>query len=111
MTLFERTGTRGVALFTRGNVDDHFMPTYAESGGAFDFFLQATKIPGLTYVRQFEQWSCLQERGRSPSSPFSCPSLNSCTAPDVSDTMNGMKRQITSGVTGGLGTSSSCCHR
>jgi hypothetical protein len=109
MTLFERTGTRGVALFTRGNCDDHFMPTYAESGGGFDFFLQTTKVPGLTYVRQFEQWSCMQERGKSPTLIFSHPSLNTHAVPDVSDTMNGMRRQITGGVNGGLGTYSSAC--
>ncbi|KAJ7849680.1 hypothetical protein B0H14DRAFT_3452382 [Mycena olivaceomarginata] len=33
MNLHTRTGMRCVALFTRGNIDDQFIPTYAESGG------------------------------------------------------------------------------
>ncbi|KAJ7612354.1 hypothetical protein DFH06DRAFT_1345098 [Mycena polygramma] len=62
MNLHERTGTRCVALFTRGHVDDTFMPTYAEAGGSFDFFIQAMKTPGLDVIRLFEQWSCTQDR-------------------------------------------------
>lgn len=51
------TGTRGVALFTRGNIDDQFMPSYAELGGSFDFFIQSLKVLGLDVLRLFEQWS------------------------------------------------------
>jgi hypothetical protein len=63
MNLHTRTGTRCVALFTRGNVDDQFIPTYAESGGSFDFFIQSLKIAGLDVLRLFEQWSCMQDQG------------------------------------------------
>jgi hypothetical protein len=63
MNLHTRTGTRCVALFTRGNVDDQFIPTYAESGGSFDFFIQSLKIAGLDVLRLFEQWSCIQDQG------------------------------------------------
>ncbi|KAJ7433565.1 hypothetical protein FB451DRAFT_319632 [Mycena latifolia] len=45
MNLFERTGTRGVLLLSRGHVDDHFMPTYTESGGSLNFFLQHLPLP------------------------------------------------------------------
>ncbi|KAF7359987.1 hypothetical protein MVEN_00725700 [Mycena venus] len=62
MNLHTRTGTRCVALFTRGNVDDQFIPTYAESGGSFDFFIQSLKIAGLDVLRLFEQWSCTQDQ-------------------------------------------------
>jgi hypothetical protein len=52
-----------VALFTRGNVDDQFIPMYAESGGSFDFFIQSLKIAGLDVLCLFEQWSCMQDQG------------------------------------------------
>ncbi|KAJ7830575.1 hypothetical protein B0H14DRAFT_3464721 [Mycena olivaceomarginata] len=64
MNLHTRTGTRCVALFTRGNIDDQFIPTYAESGGSFDFFIQSLKIAGLDVLRLFEQWSCIQDQAR-----------------------------------------------
>ncbi|KAF7372152.1 hypothetical protein MVEN_00074200 [Mycena venus] len=54
MNLHMRTGTRCVALFTCGNVDDQFIPTYAELGGSFDFFIQSLKIAGLDLLRLFE---------------------------------------------------------
>lgn len=65
MNLFERTGTRCIAMFTRGHVDDGFIPTYVESGDSMDFFIQTYKTPGLDYVRHFEQWSCLKDRSES----------------------------------------------
>ncbi|KAJ7321635.1 hypothetical protein DFH08DRAFT_970000 [Mycena albidolilacea] len=64
MNLHTRTGTRCVALFTRRNVDDQLIPTYAESGGSFDFFIQSLKIAGLNVLRLFEQWSCIQDQAR-----------------------------------------------
>ncbi|KAJ7439665.1 hypothetical protein FB451DRAFT_1569846 [Mycena latifolia] len=71
MNLFERTGTRAVAFLSRGHVDDAFLPTYAESGGSMDFFLQSTKTPGLDLLRRYELWCCNQDR-----SPLALETLN-----------------------------------
>ncbi|KAJ7068931.1 hypothetical protein B0H15DRAFT_807362 [Mycena belliarum] len=84
-TLYERTGTRCIAFFSRGHVDDGFLPTYAESGGSMDFFLQSLQVSGLDVVRRFEQWSCTQDR-----------------APRTQETLNGLRHQIQSLITGGL---------
>ncbi|KAJ7084528.1 hypothetical protein B0H15DRAFT_949931 [Mycena belliarum] len=85
MNLFERTGTRAVAFFSRGHVDDAFLPTYAESGGSMDFYLQSTKMAGLDLLRRYELWCCNQER-----------------APNSQETLNGLRGQIKEAVTGGL---------
>ncbi|KAJ7093860.1 hypothetical protein B0H15DRAFT_798935 [Mycena belliarum] len=85
MNLFERTGTRCFALFTRGHVDDGFTPTYAESGGSIDFFLQSTGTHALAWLRRFEQWACVQDR-----------------SPRTLETLNAMRHQIQLLVTGGL---------
>ncbi|KAJ7089278.1 hypothetical protein B0H15DRAFT_800617 [Mycena belliarum] len=86
-TLFERTGTRCIAFFSRGHVDDGFLPTYAESGGSMDFFLQSLQVSGLDAVRRFEQWCCIQDR-----------------APRTLETLNGLRHQIKTLITGGLQT-------
>ncbi|KAJ7451072.1 hypothetical protein FB451DRAFT_1145862 [Mycena latifolia] len=71
MNLFEWTGTRAVAFLSRGHVDDAFLPTYAESGGSMDFFLQSTKTPGLDLLHRYELWCCNQDR-----SPLALETLN-----------------------------------
>ncbi|KAJ7669096.1 hypothetical protein B0H17DRAFT_1209746 [Mycena rosella] len=85
MNLLERTGTRAVAFFSRGHVDDGFLPTYAESGESMDFYLQSTKIPGLDLLRRYELWCCNRDR-----------------APQTRETLNGLRGQIKTSVTGGL---------
>ncbi|KAJ6525390.1 hypothetical protein B0H19DRAFT_1276185 [Mycena capillaripes] len=84
MDLYECTGTYGVALFSRGNIDDAFIPAYAESGGAFAFFLRSLKIAGLDVLRLFEQWCCVQDR-----------------APER-DSIKALKNEITKVITDGL---------
>ncbi|KAJ6622051.1 hypothetical protein B0H10DRAFT_2214658 [Mycena sp. CBHHK59/15] len=44
MMLYERTGTRAIAFFTHGHIDDTIMPSYAVSGDTMDFFLECQKL-------------------------------------------------------------------
>lgn len=63
MNLYERTGTRGFAFFTRGNLDDAFMPTFAGSGDAIAFCVEVLKMPAVDILRRFEQWALTREAG------------------------------------------------
>ncbi|KAJ7706802.1 hypothetical protein B0H17DRAFT_890344, partial [Mycena rosella] len=56
--LFERTGTRGFALFTRGHLDDTSMPVALQSGEALAFCVEVLKKPAVDILCLFEQWSC-----------------------------------------------------
>ncbi|KAJ7612797.1 hypothetical protein DFH06DRAFT_1344884 [Mycena polygramma] len=55
--LHERTGVRGFAMFTRGNIDDSAQPSFVDSGDARDFFQEVFQISYLDIVRRFEMWS------------------------------------------------------
>ncbi|KAJ7294036.1 hypothetical protein C8J57DRAFT_1043373, partial [Mycena rebaudengoi] len=60
--LFERTGARGFFFLSRGHADDAAMPVFTDSGDAARFILERLKIQPLDLVRQFEQWSCTQDK-------------------------------------------------
>jgi hypothetical protein len=61
--LFERTGVRGFSLLSRGHPDDAALPAFAASGKAQRFILERLKIQPADLIRQFEQWSCTQDKG------------------------------------------------
>ncbi|KAJ6602916.1 hypothetical protein B0H10DRAFT_1958057 [Mycena sp. CBHHK59/15] len=61
--LFERTGIRGIALFTRGNADDPTLPHCVDSDDAMEFFGQNLGIPAVDVLRRFESWSCTLDQG------------------------------------------------
>ncbi|KAJ7037284.1 hypothetical protein C8F04DRAFT_1257202 [Mycena alexandri] len=61
MNLYERTGTRGFALFTCGDIDEAFMPTFAGSGDAIAFCVEVLKMPAVDILRLFEQWALTRE--------------------------------------------------
>lgn len=63
MSLYERTGTRGFAFFSRGHIDDSVMPTFAQAGEAVAFFVEVMKVPAIDILRRFEQWSCTRGQG------------------------------------------------
>ncbi|KAJ7090450.1 hypothetical protein C8R44DRAFT_957496 [Mycena epipterygia] len=58
MGLFERTGTRGFAFFTRGHLDDTAMPTFVQSGDSAAFCVEVLKTSAEDLLCKFEQWSC-----------------------------------------------------
>ncbi|KAJ7114706.1 hypothetical protein C8R44DRAFT_880789 [Mycena epipterygia] len=58
MSLYERTGTRGFAFFTRGHLNDAVMPTFVQSGDAIAFCVEVLKKPAVDILLLFEQWSC-----------------------------------------------------
>ncbi|KAJ6589802.1 hypothetical protein B0H10DRAFT_1961237 [Mycena sp. CBHHK59/15] len=61
--LFERTGIRGIALFTRGNADDPTLPHCVDSDDVMEFFGQNLGIPAVDVLRRFESWSCTLDQG------------------------------------------------
>ncbi|KAJ7159875.1 hypothetical protein C8R43DRAFT_947961 [Mycena crocata] len=63
LDLYERTGVRGFAVFSRGNPDDSALPHSVESDGSMDFFEQVFDISEYDLICKFEQWSCTQDGG------------------------------------------------
>ncbi|KAF8185593.1 hypothetical protein K438DRAFT_2020020 [Mycena galopus ATCC 62051] len=61
--LYERTGVRAFAMFTRGNPDDPSVPHIEDSDEAHLFFLEHLKMDILDVMRKFEQWSCTRDSG------------------------------------------------
>ncbi|KAF7373335.1 hypothetical protein MSAN_00543100 [Mycena sanguinolenta] len=61
--MYERTGVRAIALFTRGNPDDPCLPHIEDSDEARRFFQEELKLDILDAMRKFERWSCLRDSG------------------------------------------------
>lgn len=70
MCLFERTGTRGFAFFTRGHLDDTAMPTFVQSGDSAAFCVEVLKMSAEDLLCKFEQWSCNRGQGASSGPSF-----------------------------------------
>ncbi|KAJ7023108.1 hypothetical protein C8F04DRAFT_1193768 [Mycena alexandri] len=83
--LYERTGTRAFAFFTRGGVDDAFMPTFAASGDSAAFCVEVLKKPAVDILRMFEAWSITRDRN----------------LPERDDTRS-VRKQITAAIEAGL---------
>ncbi|KAJ7690541.1 hypothetical protein B0H17DRAFT_1201662 [Mycena rosella] len=58
IALFQRTGTWGFCLMTRGHSDDTALPTFLHLGEAKAFVIEMLKKAPLDLLRIFEQWSC-----------------------------------------------------
>ncbi|KAJ7140735.1 hypothetical protein C8R44DRAFT_866432 [Mycena epipterygia] len=61
LDLFERTGIRGIAIFSRGDADDAALPHCVDSDDASQFFEQVFNITAVDLLRRFEHWSCTQD--------------------------------------------------
>ncbi|KAJ6628302.1 hypothetical protein B0H10DRAFT_1940499 [Mycena sp. CBHHK59/15] len=61
--LFERTGIRGITLFTRGNADDPTLLHCIDSDDTMEFFGQNLGIPTVDVLHRFESWSCTLDQG------------------------------------------------
>ncbi|KAJ7826158.1 hypothetical protein B0H13DRAFT_2121348, partial [Mycena leptocephala] len=62
MDLYERTGVRSIALFTRGHPDDPSVPHIVDSDETRNFFQEALGLPVLDVLRLLEQWSCTRDK-------------------------------------------------
>ncbi|KAJ7886683.1 hypothetical protein B0H13DRAFT_2535003 [Mycena leptocephala] len=62
MDLYERTGVRSIALFTRGHPDDPSVPNVVDSDETRSFFQEALGVPILDVLRLLEQWSCTRDK-------------------------------------------------
>ncbi|KAJ7200509.1 hypothetical protein GGX14DRAFT_372090 [Mycena pura] len=63
INLYERTGVRAFAFFTRGNADDAALPAYIDSDNALDFFPQVMSQTTVDVCRKFESFSCTMDSG------------------------------------------------
>jgi Fe2+ transport system protein B len=63
MDLYERTGVRSIALFTRGHPDDPSVPHVVDSDETRSFFQEALGVSVLDILRLLEQWSCTRDKG------------------------------------------------
>ena len=63
ITMFQRTGVRGFAFFSRGNPDDSALPHCIDSADALDFCVQVLGVSAEDVMRKFEQWCCVQDSG------------------------------------------------
>ncbi|KAJ7718181.1 hypothetical protein B0H14DRAFT_3521775 [Mycena olivaceomarginata] len=59
--LYERTGVRAFAIFSRGNADDDTLPQAVDSDNALEFFLQEMGTDQLDVMRKFERYSCTMD--------------------------------------------------
>ncbi|KAJ7674281.1 hypothetical protein B0H14DRAFT_2656779, partial [Mycena olivaceomarginata] len=59
--LYERTGVRALAIFSRGNADDDALPQGRDSDNALEFFLQEMGTDQLDVMRKFEHYSCTMD--------------------------------------------------
>lgn len=64
--LFERTGVRAFAMFTRSNAEDTAVPHIVDSDDARAFFQQVFGKSFLEFLLKFEQWSCTLDKGAFP---------------------------------------------
>ena len=55
----------GIAIFSKGHVQDKTIPYILESASASDFIRESLKIDPMDLVVRFEQWCCSRELGRS----------------------------------------------
>ncbi|KAJ7900990.1 hypothetical protein B0H14DRAFT_3738648 [Mycena olivaceomarginata] len=91
MDLFERTGVRAFACFSRGHADDPSRAHSVDSDDTLDFMLQGMDVTSQHFMRKFEQWSCNIDNGARQATK------NNATAAraDVSRLMNERLRKIT----------------
>ncbi|KAJ6458462.1 hypothetical protein C8R45DRAFT_1183447 [Mycena sanguinolenta] len=61
--MYERTGVRCLAFFTRGNPNDPSLPHIEDSGGSRQFCIEALDMDEYDFVRVFERWACQQDAG------------------------------------------------
>ncbi|KAJ6593721.1 hypothetical protein B0H19DRAFT_1246458 [Mycena capillaripes] len=60
--LYERTGVRAIALFTRGHPDDPSVPHVVDSDETRAFFQEAFGCSVLDVLRKLELWSCTRDK-------------------------------------------------
>ncbi|KAJ7073292.1 hypothetical protein B0H15DRAFT_957358 [Mycena belliarum] len=63
LDLFERTGIRALAIFTRGHPDDAAKPWGCDSGNALNFFEEELDISYVEVIRRYEAFSCRKDKG------------------------------------------------
>ena len=64
--LFERCGMAGLAIFSKGHVQDRSIPWILESAAAGDFLRESLNIEPMDLLAKFEQWCCAREKGTWP---------------------------------------------
>ncbi|KAJ7084001.1 hypothetical protein B0H15DRAFT_951752 [Mycena belliarum] len=62
LDLFERTGIRALAIFTRGHPDDAAKPWGCDSGNALNFFEEELDISYVEVIRRYEAFSCRKDK-------------------------------------------------
>ncbi|KAJ6493111.1 hypothetical protein C8R45DRAFT_1136067 [Mycena sanguinolenta] len=83
--LFEHSSMAGLAIFSKGHVQDRFIPWILESAEAGDFLRESPNIEPMDFIAKFEQWCCAQEKGATGS-----------------DTLQSMRKQVTKMMKAGL---------
>ncbi|KAF7351473.1 hypothetical protein MSAN_01579500 [Mycena sanguinolenta] len=83
--LFERRGMYGIAIFSKGHVQDKALPHILESASASNFIRETLKIDPMDLVAKFEQWCCSRDLGFTGV-----------------DTLPSMRKEVTRMVKGGL---------
>ncbi|KAF8179788.1 hypothetical protein K438DRAFT_1977150 [Mycena galopus ATCC 62051] len=61
LDLYERTGIRGLAIFSRGCADNPGIPHAVDSDDSMEFLQQELDLPPLDFLRKFEHWCVMQD--------------------------------------------------
>ncbi|KAF8141013.1 hypothetical protein K438DRAFT_1995399 [Mycena galopus ATCC 62051] len=85
LDLYERTGIRGIAIFSRGCTDDPGIPHAVDSDDALEFLQQELDMDPFDFLRKFEHWCVMQDED----------------APDENG-VNGVRKEISRLVLEGL---------
>ncbi|KAJ6569310.1 hypothetical protein B0H19DRAFT_1256954 [Mycena capillaripes] len=62
LDIYERTGARGIALFSRGHPNNPSKPCFIDSDETRAFFLQVLGIDVFDVLRKLEYWSCTRNK-------------------------------------------------
>ncbi|KAJ7862672.1 hypothetical protein B0H14DRAFT_3444610 [Mycena olivaceomarginata] len=83
--LYERTGVRAFAIFSRGNADDETLPQAVDSDNTLEFFLQEMGTDQLDVMHKFERYSCTMDHA-------------TCKKNDVKSVRADMLKRLTKGL-------------
>jgi hypothetical protein len=92
MDLFEHTGVRAFACFSRGHADDPSRAHSVDSDDAMDFMLQGMEVTSQHFMRKFEQWSCNIDNGEVS------PGMICHADADVLNLLSGSRQAVKNGA-------------
>ncbi|KAJ7809276.1 hypothetical protein B0H14DRAFT_2608171 [Mycena olivaceomarginata] len=82
VNLYQCTGIRAFAVFSRSNSDDPTLPYCVDSDNTLNFFLHVFNHDSFALMRKFKQWSCVQDDGPDEQNDLAgaCSEVSTCSS-------------------------------